>query len=515
MVIRTKENMGITLIALVITIIILIILLGITIETLIGKNGLIEKANGASFETEIAKYKEELELSIGIEQIDTLGNRIKKINAEDANKIKSKYIPSFNKEKYSGKIIIKDDKLVYIGKDKEEYRKAIENGLIPDDELIDDEILEEYQPFITEWTVGDNDTIVLPISDYAYNIYDFQVDYGDGTIVKVISATDENATHVYENAGTYIVTIKGQCPGFHFSSYNKEESNKKITKIIQWGNVLKNEEGTIDAGIGIDFKNCVNLKGPIPKPTRNSLSKCWDFSFENCSSLDGNIPETLFKGCKIKNFTNTFMGCTSLIGDIPGELFSDCKEATNFLGCFAGCTGITAISGDLFKNCPKANNFQSCFMGCTSITKIPDNLFANCTKVTNYRQTFANNQNLENIGSNVFNCEASVDFWMLFENCFKLNSIPEDLFKNCPNAVSFERALNTCTSLTEIPEGLFDNCRNVENFWRTFAGSTNITGNAPKLWERTNVKKSGGCFAGCNKLSNINEIPSTWGGKGD
>lgn len=515
MIIKTKENIGITLIALVITIIILILLLGITIEILIGKNGLIEKANGASFETEIAKYKEELELSIGVEQIDTLGSRTKKINTEDANKIKSKYIPSFNKEKYSGKIIIKDDKLVYIGKDKEEYIKAIENGLIPDDELIDDEILEEYQPFITEWTVADNDTIVLPLYTYSHNIYDFQVDYGDGTVVKVTSATDENATHVYQNAGIYTVTIKGQCPGFHFSGYNKEESNQKITKIIQWGNVLKNEGG-IDLGIGIDFKNCVNLKGPIPKPTRNSLSKCYNVSFENCKSLDGNIPKNLFKDCvKIGSFTNTFLGCTSLTGEIPGELFSDCEETTSFSGCFAGCTGITSISGDLFKNCTKVDNFQGCFSGCTSITKIPDNLFANCTKVINYRQTFANNQSLESIGSNVFNCETNVDFWMLFENCFKLNSIPEDLFRNCPNAVSFERALNTCTSLTEIPEGLFDNCNNVKNFWRTFAGSANLTGNAPKLWERTNVEKYSGCFAGCNKLSNIDEIPSDWGGKGD
>ena len=508
---QTKENVGITLIALVVTIIILLILAGITISSLTGRNGILKQAGKAGFDSEMSKYKEELNLKISSEQIDGLGRSSEKINCENANEIKRKYIPSFDEGKYGGKLIIKNGKLIYVGQgDKEEYRKAVENDLIEDGELLDDEILEEYQPFITEWTVEDNDTIVLPLYEYRHNIYDFQVDYGDGTVVKVTSATDENATHIYENAGTYTVTIKGQCPGFRFSEFNKEESNKKITKIIQWGNVLKNEGG-IDLGIGINFKDCINLKGPIPEPTKNSLSKCINFSFENCKSLDGNIPRNLFKGCvKIDSFTNTFWGCASLTGEIPGELFSDCENTTSFLQCFKSCTGITSISGDLFKNCQKAANFQSCFAGCTSITKIPDNLFKNCTKASNFRETFLNNENLESIGNNIFNSEANVDFWRLFENCYKLKNIPEDLFKNCPNAVSFERAINTCTSLTEIPEGLFDNCNNVKNFNITFSGSTNITGNAPKLWERTNVENYRGCFAGCSKLSNYSEIPDTW-----
>lgn len=536
---QMKEGLGISLISLIVTIIVLLILAGVTLATLTSKNGILNKAETASFSNEVAIYKEELNLTIHSEEIDKLGERNEKINVEDANEIKSKYIPSFNKEKYSEKLVIKNDKLVYIGKNnEEEYRRAKENDLLPDDELIDDEILEEYQPFITEWTVGDKDTIVLPLSTYGHNIYNFQVDYGDGTVVKVKSATDENATHVYEIAGTYTVTIKGQCPGFKFSGYNKEESNKKITKIIQWGNVLKNE-GKPNNGIGIDFKNCINLKGPLPEPTKNSLSKCKNVSFENCKSLDGNIPNNLFQNCVDTNFSNTFNGCISLTGEIPGELFSDCIDAGSFDGCFANCTWITSIPEDLFKNCTNAttfkdcfrgctsitklpdnlfknctnvNSFMNCFYGCTSITKIPNNLFENCTKVNNFRGTFGNIQNLESIGNNIFKSEQTVDFYQIFEGCYNLKNIPEDLFKNCPNTRSFNCAFNRCTSLTEIPEGLFDNCKNVEDFYHTFQGCANITGNAPNLWERTNVKNSAGCFRGCNKLSNYNEIPTTWGG---
>ena len=535
---QSKENVGITLIALVVTIVVLLILAGISISMLTGQNGILKQAGKASFDSEMSKYKEELNLKISSEQIDSLGKRSEKINCENANEIKRKYIPSFDEGKYGGKLVIKNDKLIYVGQgEKEEYEKALENDLIEDGELLDDEILEEYQPFITEWTVGDNDTIVLPISTYGHNIYNFQVDYGDGTVVNVTSATDENATHIYENAGTYTVTIKGQCPGFHFSGYTKEGSNEKITKIIQWGNVFKNEGSVVENGMGIDFKNCTNLKGPIPEPTKNSLIKCKDLSFENCKSLDGNIPKKLFKGCSEISLKNTFWGCTSLTGEIPKELFSDCKNSTNFAGCFAnctwiksipddlfancteitsfqscfaGCTSITKIPDNLFANCPKAVDFMSCFNGCTSITKIPDNLFKNCTKVGNFRETFSNNQNLEIIGNNIFNSEATIDFWRVFANCYKLKNIPGDLLKNCPNSKSFNNAFTNCTGLTEIPEGLLDNCNKVEDFYGMFAGATNITGNAPKLWERTNVKNSSACFKGCNKLSNYSEIPEGW-----
>lgn len=45
--VKQEKNNGITLIALVITIIILLILAGITISTLTGENGLLTKANTA------------------------------------------------------------------------------------------------------------------------------------------------------------------------------------------------------------------------------------------------------------------------------------------------------------------------------------------------------------------------------------------------------------------------------------------------------------------------------------
>ena len=59
-----KNKNGITLIALIVTIIVLLILAGITVATLTGDSGLIGKTSEAQFRAEVSSYNEELELSI-------------------------------------------------------------------------------------------------------------------------------------------------------------------------------------------------------------------------------------------------------------------------------------------------------------------------------------------------------------------------------------------------------------------------------------------------------------------
>lgn len=65
-----QSDLGITLIALVITIIILLILAGITIATLMGDNGLLARAVQAQRETKKSQYYEEINLEILDEQIE-------------------------------------------------------------------------------------------------------------------------------------------------------------------------------------------------------------------------------------------------------------------------------------------------------------------------------------------------------------------------------------------------------------------------------------------------------------
>ena len=72
--IKEKENeKGITLIALVITIIVLLILAAVSIAMLTGENGILSKASTAKEKHLIAQYEEELNLCIMEMQTDELG----------------------------------------------------------------------------------------------------------------------------------------------------------------------------------------------------------------------------------------------------------------------------------------------------------------------------------------------------------------------------------------------------------------------------------------------------------
>ena len=71
-----KKNKGITLIALVVTIVVLLILAGVTIATLTGDNGILTKAQEAKEKTEEAAKREEAELADLNSYIDNNGATI-------------------------------------------------------------------------------------------------------------------------------------------------------------------------------------------------------------------------------------------------------------------------------------------------------------------------------------------------------------------------------------------------------------------------------------------------------
>ena len=72
--INLRKNKGITLIALVITIIVLLILAGVSIATLTGQNGILTQAQNASTQTEIAEAKEQAQMDIMAWQSERLEN---------------------------------------------------------------------------------------------------------------------------------------------------------------------------------------------------------------------------------------------------------------------------------------------------------------------------------------------------------------------------------------------------------------------------------------------------------
>ena len=98
---KIKSTKGITLIALVITIVVLLILAGITMATLIGDNGLINKAKDAKIKTDIASIKEEIRTDILGKQTENQGN----ISDDNLKEILEKYGTLSEEEKLTDKTL--------------------------------------------------------------------------------------------------------------------------------------------------------------------------------------------------------------------------------------------------------------------------------------------------------------------------------------------------------------------------------------------------------------------------
>lgn len=114
-----KNNNGITLIALVVTIIVLIILAGVSIKIVLGNNGIVEKAKQAKIMQEIASIQEKLELlkaPIQLEEYSVnLENYLKKLE-----EVKDKYEVNYIEKKndINAEILV-NEKYIFLIKDKE------------------------------------------------------------------------------------------------------------------------------------------------------------------------------------------------------------------------------------------------------------------------------------------------------------------------------------------------------------------------------------------------------------
>ena len=173
---KLKESKGITLIALVITIIVLLILAGVTIATLTGDNGILKKAGDAKTQTEQAKEDENLKIAIA-GSYGTDG----KLNLKDLkNNLKNQGILT-NSNEFPLEVTVNGEK-----------KKIDANG----------NIIGSIQSLKTKGTVF-NDTITLE------DTYGNQVTIPKGFKIASDSATDVTGGIVIEDA-TYTKTKGSQ-----------------------------------------------------------------------------------------------------------------------------------------------------------------------------------------------------------------------------------------------------------------------------------------------------------------
>ena len=144
-----RKNEGITLIALVITIVVLLILAGVTIATLTGNNGILTKANEAKNEVEEANQEEELKLAKIELQMNTDKNELTLSNGNSLFKDKNgdfAIIPKgFIVSKFEDEMIIENGLVIYQINDNENLEWTEESK---------QKMQEEYNQFV--WIPVDN-----------------------------------------------------------------------------------------------------------------------------------------------------------------------------------------------------------------------------------------------------------------------------------------------------------------------------------------------------------------------
>ena len=194
---KTKEYSGITLIALVITIIVLLILAGVSINLVTGENGILEQAQNASLKQKFAKYKEELELGM-FGQVTVAGEQMKN------------YIQTLSDEDVD-KFVIINGALGYIGEDTEEKEIAESLEINATMSGSGAEAVEDIQNIVNKVitlkdsvTVPADDSMATPSGLVGIRLYDKTSQNGDRWRI-VIDYNDLNQEIGRYGSGNYLL----------------------------------------------------------------------------------------------------------------------------------------------------------------------------------------------------------------------------------------------------------------------------------------------------------------------
>ena len=329
---KFKKNKGITLIALVVTIIVLLVLAGVSIAMLTGQNGILKRTAQAKEETSNKQEEDLVRLAVSSALTDglTQGNQItdENLRKEIKNAIGSD-------ENLSG-----NGPWKYIG--KKTYYISLNGGV--GDTVNWDEVLENLQD------ASKRNELLNEAKSLGQSNTNSDVGIGtDGNVVNL-------------DLWEYCLTNSGDGIKLQSSGGSYEDPGYLNSNITEDGKI----QGEVPQYIFMYSKNKT-----YPVVSMRS-------TFYGCTSLKiaPIIPDS------VVSMEGTFYGCTSLTTapTIPNSV-------TDMSGTFAECTSLT--TAPTIPN--SVTNMSQTFMKCTSLTTAPtipnsvtnmDGTFENCTSLT-------------------------------------------------------------------------------------------------------------------------------------
>ena len=497
-----KKKNAITLLALVITIVIMLLLAGVAIQMTMGENGLIAKSAQAQKEQAKAELYEIAKLSYINLKAKATENGQPSPQAElvlSTTEFTNKYnVVGDNITDKNGTVIDTKANVLNI------IQGTVAGGFSSGTSAGGTSSAESWPKTVGGVTIPeeDKDKMILKLKVKSDTEVDFttymgslveidpiELDYGNGEKGEITDLYNSNNKHY--NVGEYILKLK------NIKDFGLREVGDFEIEVLQWGKILEKNEKNI-----IQISNVSKIYEPEPDR----------IPIEYINPKFTEIPEWLFS----KKVTSTVMskfGSNNSIVSIPEGLFKNNVNITSFGSVFFRNTAITSIPEGLFKNNVNVTEFAEVFNGCSGLTSIPEGLFKNNVKVTSFAGVFSFCSGLTSIPEGLFKNNVNVTlFKEVFSYCMGLTSIPEDLFKNNVKAESFNFAFSSCDGLTSIPEGLFKNNVKVTSFEHTFYSCTGLTSIPETIVEfAKKVKEKGGnvwsMFRDCTSASNYNSLP--------
>ena len=324
-----KQNKGITLIALVVSIIVLIILAGVSISMLTGENGIMRRASLAKTSTEFANYKEELEQWKMSKSMEDVGFSDDTLSAGKNN-------------------------LSYGGEKKDGNIKTI----IPD---LKDDYLDEIEVIKGQLVLSTTDNSKInsaKIANVSVNPYEIK----DGELVSAGANLDlvsgdgsltipENVTKIGSGSfsgvdGLKTVIIPGTVKVIGDNAFSYNTTLEKV--IIQDGIETIGREA---------FRGCTQLESI---EMTDSVMNIYDNAFAS----DSNLQNVRLSNNITKISSGLFQGCSNLLQiTIPENVtsiedlsFTACRKLDNVYipknlkilssGAFRGCSNLYTVTID-------------------------------------------------------------------------------------------------------------------------------------------------------------------------
>lgn len=326
--INFKNTKGITLIALVITIIVLLILAGVTISALSGDNGILTNASRAKYATELSQFKEELERYKGEKLLENISFEEESLmssensldyNTKPEGEIGNIYnvVTNLQGSNFAGKLEIIKGELLLNSQDRTEIEVAQSVGITVNPyEILDGELISSDGNLLLMDSTG---TLRLP---------------------ETITSIGEGAFSDLEGLKTIII------PGTVKEIKKNAFSNNKDLETV----ILEEGVEVIRTGAFRDCRNLVSVSLP------ESLIKMESSVFMYCANLvEISLPskiETvdsyLFYGCS--NLTNIQL--SKSLREIKNSSFSYCNSLTKI----EIPSGVTNILAGAFDNCTNLEN---------------------------------------------------------------------------------------------------------------------------------------------------------------